>query len=87
MARAVSAITTNSARLTRHSWRMPGTSIRFQQISRMLAAIAGSGICAIRPAPTRANSATQSAEDTPARGEPAPACRFSAERVKEPLER
>ncbi|MNN98119.1 hypothetical protein D3C81_2174280 [compost metagenome] len=58
-----------------------------QQISRMLAAMAGSGISAISRAPSRANSATQSAENTPASGDCAPACRFSAERVKEPAER
>ncbi|MNF74002.1 hypothetical protein D3C84_560230 [compost metagenome] len=87
MAAQVSAITANSARLTRHSARRPGTSTSPRQISRITAAIAGSGTCASSAAPNRVNSATHNAENTPASGDSAPDCWLSAERVNEPADR
>ncbi|MNI20390.1 hypothetical protein D3C73_738710 [compost metagenome] len=66
-------MTTNSARLTRNNARMPRWSTRPQAINRMLPAMAGIGICAIRLAPKIANSATHNAEKIPASGEQAPA--------------
>ncbi|MNG01589.1 hypothetical protein D3C84_845770 [compost metagenome] len=66
-------MTRNSARLTRHSARIPRWSTSPQAINRMLPAMAGMGICAIKFAPKMANSATHNAEKTPASGEQAPA--------------
>jgi len=69
----VSAITANSARLTRHNARMPRVSTSPQLISKILPAMAGIGMCAISAEPVTANSATHNAENTPASGERAPA--------------
>ena len=66
-------MTSDSARLPFHRARSAGRSTRFQQISRMPAAIAGKGMWVIKPAPATASSATQSAEKTPASGVRAPA--------------
>ncbi|MNP33973.1 hypothetical protein D3C76_1272370 [compost metagenome] len=73
VATQVRLITTNSARLTRYNARIPRWSTSPQAISKMLPAMAGIGMCAIRFAPATANNATHKAENTPARGEQAPA--------------
>ncbi|MNF17935.1 hypothetical protein D3C80_2217350 [compost metagenome] len=66
-------MTRNSARLTRNKARIPRWSTSPHAISKMLPAMAGIGMWAIKPAPKIANSATHIAENTPAIGEQAPA--------------